>query len=173
MAPSAMHSWRTWILAIVLLAGIDAVVTRTGVLWGVTRFEYGRDPSQLAFAQTYQAARAIYAPPADAADAVVLLGNSRIWLAARPPSVERELARLEPTPPRVENLGIFGANVADLEMLSRHLVRRRAALVVIAVDGTDLLGSDGALASGVPARLLRIGWSNGPLPQGPVSTRVD
>src|SRR5262245_15273665 len=170
---SAVYSWRTWIFAILMLAGIDTAITRTGVLWGVTRFEYGRDPSQLAFAQTYQAARAIYAPPADAGGAVVLLGNSRIWLAARPPVVERELARLEPAPPPVENLGIFGANVGDLEMLSRHLVRRRAALVVIAVDGTDLLGSDGALASGLPARLLRIGWSNGPLPQGPVSTRVD
>jgi hypothetical protein len=173
MPSSAVQSPRTWILAVLFLACIDLAVTHTGVLWGVTRFEYGRDPSQLAFAQTYQAARAIYEPPAGAGDAVVFLGNSRIWLAARPAVLERELARLEPSPPPVENLGIFGANVGDLEMLSRHLVRRRAALVVIAVDGTDLLGSDGALADGLPARLLRIGWSNGPLPPGPLATQAD
>jgi hypothetical protein len=173
MALVAVHTPRTWILALLFLAVIDVGVTRTAVLWGVTRFEYGRDPSQLAFAQTYQATRAAYAPPDDAADAVMLLGNSRIWLAARPAFLRRELERLVQAAPPIENLGIFGANVGDLEMLSRHLVRRRAGLVVVAVGGSDLLGSGSALASGVPARLLRIGWDNGPLPSGPLTARAD
>src|SRR5262245_18059821 len=168
---AARSDLRTWGLAIVFLALLDAGITRTALLWGPTSFENTRELTLLAFAQTYQAARGIYAPPL-APRRVAVLGNSRVYVAARPALVEaalgpaaRDLA--------VENLGIFGAGAGDQEVLSRHLPYLDPALVVLTLDPGDLLDTAALPLEGGPARLLDIGFAVGPIPPPDEGVRVE
>lgn len=167
----ASASWLTWALAVGLVALIGRGITHTRVLWGETTFEHTRDITRVAFAQTYQAARAIYAPRAPAP--VVLLGNSRIWLGAPAPVVNAALAKRRPGGPTVVNLGIFGAGLGDLEALSRHVGYVHPSLAVLTLGTSDLLGSTSTPFAGVPARLLRIGWDGQPLGDATVAERLD
>jgi len=164
----------TWALALVFLALLDGVVTRTSVLWGPTAFEHTRDIRKVVFAQTYQAARKLYATRSASPARIALLGNSRIWLAARETFLQPELARLAPGPETsVYNLGIFGAGLGDMEVVSRHLGRVRPSLVVLAIGSSDLLATPSSPLEGLPARLLRVGWADGPLPPRHAVDRLD
>jgi hypothetical protein len=167
----ASASWATWALAACFIVVVDAAVTQTRVLWGETRFEHTRDITRVAFAQTYQAARAIYAPPAPAP--VTLLGNSRIWLGAPAPLVAPALAARRAGAPPAANLGIFGAGLGDVETLARHLPHLEPSLVVLTLGTSDLLGTPSTPLAGVPARLLRIGWSAAPLEDAGATGRFD
>ena len=157
-----------------LLVAIDAGITRTGLLWSPRSFEDTREIQRSTFAQTYHAARAVYAPgPAPAQD-VLVLGNSRVWLAARPSFTEPELnAQLDAEPVRLRNLAIFGAGVGDLEMLARHLVRRPARLVLVTIGTSDLTGSVMAPLAGLPSELLRRGWTPSAVGEESAAERVD
>ena len=170
--PPAASEPLTWVLAGIFVLAIGVAVTRTSVLWGPTTFEHTRDMSRIAFAQTYQATRGIYAP-APASRRVVLLGNSRIHLGARPHALEAELAGLGGANLQVENLGIFGAGLGDQEMLSRHLGRLEHRLVVLTLGVSDLLDTPALPLAGVPSRLLAIGWSDGPLGPDDMAVRTD
>jgi len=163
----------TWMLGLAFLVLLDAAVTRTRVLWGPTAFEHTGDIRQMTMAQTYIAARAAYAPSARAAESVVLLGNSRIWLGARPADLDAALARRVAGVPPVENIGIFGAGAGDLEMLSRHLVRRRARVVVVTVGTDDLVEAPGLRLAGIPEELLRIGTEPSPAVREELAGRLD
>src|SRR4029453_2558120 len=107
-APAATRV-ATWTLAVVFVLPPHAALTRTGVLWAPTPFEDTREPAQVVTAQTYEAARAVYATPGSGNHPILLLGNSRIWLPARPTYLRAALARRSTgTPPPIFNLGIFG-----------------------------------------------------------------
>ena len=155
----------TWSLALLFLALIDRALTSHPVLWAPTTFEDSRELGEIVFSQTYQAARAIYAPPPVNGPRVALLGNSRVWLTGRPSYLTHELATLAPDRNiTVQNLGIFGAGIGDLEVLSRHLPRLDLAAVVVAIGTSDLLSTPSTPIAGLASQLLTIGWSNGPLP---------
>jgi len=158
-------------LAACFVAFAGRGITTTHVLWRETTFEHTRDITRVAFAQTYQAARAIYAPRA--ATPIVLLGNSRIWLGAPAPLVNAALATRRPDEPAAVNLGIFGAGLGDLEALSRHVGRVDPSLAVLTLGTSDLLGSTSTPLSGVPARLLRIGWDGEPVGDASLADRLD
>lgn len=167
----ASASWITWALAAGFVALAGVVVTHTRVLWGPTTFEHTGDITRVAFAQTYQAVRNIYAP--QAARPIALVGNSRIWLGAPAPLVDAALTRRRPGSPTVVNLGIFGAGLGDMEALSRHLVTAEPSLTVLAVGTSDLLGTTSTPLAGVPARLLRSGWDGQPLGDASLVERFD
>lgn len=172
-AATAAERPETWLLALVFLAALDAAWTRTPLLWAPTAFEHTADIRKATLAQTYVAARAAYAPPPRAAESVVLIGNSRIWLAARPGLFAAALARRLGSDPPVENLGIFGAGAGDLEMLARHLVRRPARVVVVAVGTDDLVEAPGLPVAGLPERILRIGAEPSPAVAEDLAGRLD
>jgi hypothetical protein len=164
----------TWLLALVLLVAIGAGITHTGLLWSPRTFEDTRDLRRSTFAQTYHAARTVYAPGEFPARDVLVLGNSRVWLAARRSFTEPLLAdRLAPAPVGLRNLAIFGAGLGDLEMLSRHLVRRPARLVLVTVGTSDLTGSAMAPLAGIPRDLLRQGWTPSPIGDESAGERID
>lgn len=174
MSRSAAAHPVTWLLALAMLGAIDAGITRTSLLWSPRTFEETRDLGRTTFAQTYHAARAVYAPGPTPAEEVLVLGNSRVWLAARRSFTAPALARrLAPEPVEFRNLAIFGAGVGDLETLSRHLVRRPARLVVVTVGTGDLAGSAMAPLAGIPSTLLRRGWTASPIGPEPLARRVD
>ena len=128
----------------------------------------------MVFAQTYQAARKIYAPDPVVRTPVALLGNSRIFLSARESFVQPELARLPAArDASVVNLGIFGAGLGDQETLVRHLGRLHPELVVLTMGTSDLLGTAASPLAGEPARLLRVGWASGVEPRDTPVERVD
>lgn len=163
----------TWFLALVFLVALDAAWTRTPLLWAPTAFEHTADIRRATLAQTYVAARAAYAPPPRARASVLLVGNSRIWLAARPGVFRTALARRLPEAPPVENLGIFGAGAGDIEMLARHLVRRPARVVVVALGTDDVVEAPGLPVAGIPERLLRIGAQPSPAVTEDLVGRLD
>jgi hypothetical protein len=163
----------TWGLALVFLFGIDAVITRTSLLWGPTAFE-NSGGLRTVFPQTYQVARKIYAPERDAELRVALLGNSRIVLSAREKGLERALAQRDPDlDVKVSNLGIFGSFIGDTAVLTRHLGALDPSLVVLTLGGVDLLRTPANLRAEGPMRVLRIGWSDGPLPARSFRERID
>jgi hypothetical protein len=164
----------TWLLALGLLVGIGAGITHTRLLWSPRTFEDTRDLRRSTFAQTYHAARAVYAPDEFPARDVLVLGNSRVWLAARRSFTEPVLAdRLAPAPVGLRNLAIFGAGLGDLEMLSRHVVRRPARLLLVTVGTSDLAGSTMAPLAGIPSDLLRRGWTPSPVGPESLGERID
>jgi hypothetical protein len=167
---SAAGSYLTWALALIFLVAIDAGITRTSVLWGPTAFERTDDPGELVFAQAYRAARVIYRPEHRAALRVALLGSSKILLASNGANVEKACPGLDLA---VENLGIFGAGLAEVEVLSRHLPKADWKLVVLTLSASDLLRApqDGTQHPSVP--LLQIGWADGPNPPSGMAKRVD
>ena len=163
----------TLALVLVCIVGIDAAITRTPILWHHASFENTRDMTRVVFGHTYRAARHIYGPKPDAGVHVALLGNSRIWLPAQEAYVQRALADIAPEmDARVHNLGIFGARIGDLEVLSRHLATLDPTLVVLAISGWDLVSTPLIGLENLPSRLLRVGWHSGPLPQT-VTERLD
>jgi hypothetical protein len=162
----------TWLLAAGFAAAIGAAVTSRPVLWRPSTFERTRDITRVVFAQTFVAAREIYAPPSDSRPVVALLGNSRVWLAGHAPFMQAEVDRLG-AGVRVANLAIFGAGVGDLEVLSRHLDRLGPRAVVVTLDGADLLDTPAHPLAGLPSELLAIGWADGPLPSHGVTARLD
>jgi len=167
------HPVAVWLLALVFVGVADVAITHTRVLWGPTAFEHTRDLRHVVFAQTYQAARAIYADD-DPRPSVVLLGNSRVWLGARERLVQEALDRRLGAPAvRVHNLGIFGAGLGDQEMLVRHLPRMAPRLAVVTLAGTDLLVTGTTPLAGVPAQLMRTGWTDGPLAAPGTAARLD
>ncbi len=164
----------TWGLAVLFVIAIDAGITRSSILWGPTAFENTRNLSRLTFAQTYRAARKIYATERGGARRIAVLGNSRIFIPAQEPYVERELARIAPALDlSYANLAVFGAGLGDLEVLSRHLAAYDPALVIAAIACDDLLATRFNPIQNVPSQLLRIGWRDGPIPPGSVAERID
>jgi hypothetical protein len=161
--PAASGQARTWVLALGFVALFDVAITRTWILWGPTTFEHTRDLSRQQFGQTYRATRALY-EPVPAPRRVVVLGNSRAYMGARPGLLEAELAaRRGGAETRVDNLAIFGAGLGDQEVLARHLPRDDSAAVVLMLDATDLLDTTALPLSGAPSRLLDVGLCDGPL----------
>jgi len=174
MARNVAGAAITWGLAAVFLVLITAVITRTPLLWAPTTFEHTSDMTRIVFAQTYQAARRIYAPATAPPIRVALLGNSRIWLPAQEAYLRRELDRVAPDlDVRLDNLAIFGARVGDVEVLSRHLAHLDPTLVILALGGTDLVSRPAVPLHNLPARLLRIGWEDGPIAPSGAGERVD
>jgi len=174
MQRGAAHHPITWGVTLVFLALIDVGVTHSLLLWGPTAFEDTHDMRRVVFAQTYQAARKLYAPDPVVRTPVALLGNSRIFLSARESFVQPELARLPAArDARVVNLGIFGAGLGDQETLVRHLGRLHPELVVLTMGTSDLLGTAASPLAGEPARLLRVGWASGVEPRDTPVERVD
>ena len=168
----ARSPW-TWLLALVLVACIDAAITRTSLLWGPTAFENSGE-LRLVFPQTYQVARKIYAPEGEPAVRVALLGNSRVQLALKEHRLERALAALRPErEARVSNLGIFGAFMAETEMVARHLDALDPSLVVLAVGAPDLVREPTHPAGQGPMDLLRIGFRDGAWTESSWTERVD
>ena len=166
----AAGSLLTWALALIFLIAIDAGITRTSVLWGPTAFERTEEPGELVFAQAYRAARAVYQPDHEATLRVALLGSSKILLASNGANVEKACPGLDLA---VENLGIFGAGLAEIEMLSRHLPKADWKLVVLTLSASDLLRAPQDAMQHPSVRLLRIGWADGPNPPPGMATRVD
>jgi hypothetical protein len=159
----------TWLLALCFLVVIDAVITRTPLLWGPTAFEHSGG-TRTVFPQTYQVARKIYAPSGDPGHRVAVLGNSRIAMALNENRLERALAEVAPTlDVEVANLGVFGSFIGDTQLLARHLGALDPELVVLTVGGSDLIRAP----TNQPAGLLRIGWSDGPREQVEWPERVD
>jgi hypothetical protein len=154
-----------WVLAVAGLVVIDRTVTQTSLLWGPTAFENTRDAQQTVFAQTFLAARKLYAPPDAGAARVLLLGNSRILFGAWEGPTEAALQQLAPAQAvRVLNLGVFGAAIGDTEVLSRHVARLHPAVVVVGLNGADLLPTPLTKLANLPAQLLNVGCVDGPLP---------
>lgn len=156
-----MHPARspvTWILALLLVAAFDAAITRTSLLWGPTAFE-NASGVRVVFPQTYKVARKIYAPEGDPDLRVALLGNSRVELAVKEHRLERALAARRPDlDVAVSNLGIYGAFMAETEMLARHLDVLEPDAVVLTVGAPDLIREPTHPAGQGPMDLLRIGF---------------
>lgn len=167
-------SLRAWGLALVFVLVIDAAITRTGILWGKTSYEDTLDLKLVQLTQTYQAERAIYAPAREAPIRVTVLGDSSIWFPAHAPYVERELRRIAPgLDVRVDNLGVFGALVGDLETMTRNLGQVRPSLVVLALDGAQLLPGAGGRIGNWPARLMNVGCRECAVPPEDETSRAD
>jgi hypothetical protein len=165
----------TWLLAVALVALVDAAITRTRVLWGHIPTENTIDPQWAQISQTYQVARKLFHDPGRPAPVrVALLGDSRIWFAGHAPYVERALAAVAPDlDVRVDDLGIFGALAGDLAMVSRHVDRLEPQLVVLALGPAQLLPDESGRLGNVPAALLDFGWGDSPLPAPTYGARAE
>ena len=153
-------------LTFVFLLAINALLTQTSILWGPTAV--ANQSGDLVFAQVYRVARRVYAPEqqalrAEADDRVALLGNSRILLAiGTSPLLEQELETLRPgRNVHVDQLGIFGAAMEEVELVSRHVDAVEPDLVVLTVGSSDLLMGDAGEYETHTAKLLEIGWEDG------------
>lgn len=171
--PGARERALAWLLTPFVLLALDATVTRTPILWAPTSFEES-DLSRLNFSQTFQAARKIYWPESEPDRAVLVLGNSRARLGLRKAPLEEALASLHPGPRvRIDNLAVFGAGPAALEVLSRHLVEVDAALAILAIAPSDL-GIPLHYESNHPIpKLLARGWADDGLEEQGASRRID
>ncbi len=169
---AAAGSARTWGLTLVFVLIIGAAITRTPVLWETS---FGRlRPTASVFAQTYQMMRALYVGERGDELRIALLGNSRLMLAARGPSVQRELSAAQPgLHVRVEQMSVFGGGPVLLELASRHLHHLEPGLVVLAINGSDLRIPAAEQMEHPAYRLLNIGWADPPVPPESWSLRVD
>ena len=159
----------TWVLALLFLVLIDFTI-RHCVLWPVATFEDTRDFGRIVFGQTYRAARQLYAPQPSTKTRVALIGDSRLMMAARNETLEREITTRRPdVDVKVHNLAIFGAAIGDLKAVSRHVAGEEIDLVVIAVDELSLYPQE---LRNVPASLMRTGWRDGGVAVA-MSERVD
>ena len=164
----------TWGLALLFLVPIDVAITRTPLLWGPTSYENTHDLRLVQLAETYKTARKLYAPERPARVRVALLGDSRLWFAAHEPYVERQLRRRAPElDVRVDTLAVFGALIGDMEVISRHLDRQAPSVVVLAIGGQELVPTADGELQHWPARLLSVGWRDGPLPPASQAERLD
>jgi len=163
----------TWGLALVFLLAIDAAITRTSLLWGPTAFE-NSGGIRTVFPQTYQALRQIYYPMRKADSRVVLLGNSRLALAVQGDGLQNRIDSLAPDRDiQVSNLAIFGAYTGDMAALVRHLDVLEPDLVVITLGGLELARTPTNPDAAGPASLLKLGWSDGPVPAKSLGDRLD
>ena len=165
----------TGVLVLLFVALLDVVITRTPLFYGELSIEHPRDFGLVQYVQTMRVVRALFfEPPAESVQRVALLGDSRITLAARAPTLERELRHAAPaTATRVANLGIFGARIGDLEALSRHLDHLQPSVVVLALGGSELLPDSQARFVSYPARVFDLGWRDGPVPPDGMEGRLD
>ena len=172
--PHAGRTPATALLAILLVIGIGAGITRTDLLWGETAFEHAGG-SELVFAQCYQTARAIHRGAASARDEhhVALLGNSRLIFPVHEPVLEDALQKaLGGAKARVSELGVFGADFNALGAIARNLPTLDPDVVVFGASGADLyLPPDDPMRQ-LPARLLGRGFRAAPNPES-LGTRVD
>jgi hypothetical protein len=136
-----IRRWRhplSWAAALVFLALIDFVFTRSPLLWARTSFEDDVGP-RMVFAQAYQVARKLYAPLPDADLHVVVVGNSRMWTGLRERPLAAALEQFaEHRSVRVDNLSVFGSGPGVMEVIVRHLARLEPDLVVVGLSGSDL-----------------------------------
>lgn len=125
-----------WALTPLLLVLIDAGVTRTPLLWARTSFEDDVGPRMM-LSQSYQALRRIYVSPRCEGPQIVLLGNSRLWM-VRDQKIERALDARGTAGACVENLAVFGVGAPGIRAVARHASRRKTALALLAISGSDL-----------------------------------
>ncbi|MBX3025604.1 hypothetical protein KF840_11925 [bacterium] len=165
----------TWLLALAFLGVIELALRSTDLLWRPTASENDLGLFVAQVAQSYQVARRLYGPPpAPAGERVVILGDSRIWFGAQAAYVERELRRQAPgRDVRVEQLAIFGARIGDLAALGRQLARLRPSLIVIAVDGIELLPYANGGYGQWPQRIFDTGAARGSLAPGGWQEQMD
>lgn len=172
---SAAGSPRTWLLALVFVALIDTAITRTALLWAPAYYENDLGLHVVQLGQTFKVARRLFVSPSPAGEErIVILGDSRIWFGAPAAVLERELERQAPGRGiQVEQFAIFGARIGDFEALARHLGRLDPALVVLALDGIELLPfADGGYGNW-PQRTFDTGWGDNPLAAGGWQARLD
>jgi hypothetical protein len=163
------------LLALLLVAAFGMAATRSSLLYEPLSTEHSRDIMAAPYVQTLQVFRKLERPPPDdVSRVVVLLGNSRIWFAARPRAVESEVAALLPERRvRVENLGVFGSRIGDVEAIARHLERLRPSVVVLALGGEEMLRDRTGRLGHLPLRLFDLGWGDGPIPPHESGGRID
>jgi hypothetical protein len=163
-----------WVLTVLFLIALDSTVTRSRFLWGVASLENTRDMTRVMLGHTYRASRVLYSPRDEGAVCVALLGNSRVWIPAQAAYLEREIGRAAPAlRVAIDNLGIFGARLGDLEALARHLPRLHPSLVILAISSADLMSSPSTPLVQLSGQLLDIGWRDGPLPPASAAARLD
>jgi hypothetical protein len=163
-----------WVLAVLFLIALDSAITRPRFLWGVASLENTRDMTRVMLGHTYRASRMLYSARDEGAVRVALLGNSRIWIPAQAAYLEREIARATPEIRIVvDNLGIFGARLGDLEVLARHLHQLHPSLAILAISSSDLLAAPSAPLVQLPGRLLDVGWRDGPVQPPSAAARLD
>lgn len=165
----------TWCLAVLLVMLLGSLITYPALLWKPLSYEETRDIQQAVFAQTFRVARKIYGRQTENGHKVVLLGDSRVLIPVSEADLEKKLAELRPTAHwHALNLGIFGAMVGDVEVVSRHIARLRPDLVVLAVDGPSLVPAlPGWKLRNLPGQLLDIGWRDGPIPPADMIERAN
>lgn len=163
-----------WVLMVVFLVLIDTAVTRSAFVWDVSSLENTHDITQVMFGHTHRVARLLHTQGDPDAIRIALLGNSRIWIPAQAAYLARELAYLAPDMPLViDNLGIFGARLGDMEIISRHLDALDPSLVILAIAGADLISTPSIPLVNLPGQLLDVGWRDGPVPPDSAGARVD
>lgn len=163
----------TWLLTVLFVAGLGWLLTATPLIWGKTDLWTKGRLGWLAFWQTYDVVRKIERPRPAAGARVVLLGNSLIWFPANDRLVEEALARLAPGRDiRVDNLAVFGMRIGDLEIVSRYLPRLRPTLVILALQGPELVETSWGKLRNPTGDLLDVGWRDGPLPPGGMVDRA-
>jgi hypothetical protein len=156
----------TWLLALAFLGLLELGLRYTGVLWQPTATDDDLGIFVAQIGQTHKVARRLFgshSPPAG--ERVVILGDSRIWFGAQEAYVERELRRQAPGRDiHVDQFAIFGARIADLLALGRQVTRLHPALVVVALDGLELLPfADGGYGQW-PQRIFDTGPARASLP---------
>jgi hypothetical protein len=171
--PASTSPW-TWVVALLFVIGIDAILTRSPLIWEQQEVWVERDVGRTAFWQVYDVMRKLYRPRREAAVRVALLGDSRPWFAAREASVEREVARLAPgLDLRLDNLCFFGSRVGDQEIVSRLLHRLDPTLVVLAIGGYQLVPTEWGDLVNRTGRYLEVGWRDGPVVPASAAERLD
>lgn len=171
--PAHRRSWASWAVALIALALIDAGITRTDLLWAPTRFERSPDLNP-AVGQTFSALRSFYRTPDDGVLDVVLVGNSRLMLAANPETLQDRLQRRWPgRPVRVHLVGVFGAVALMQERMSRHLHHMSPDLVVQTLTLRDLWLSTELQLAHPGIYLFATGWRDSPGPPPAWTERID
>ena len=163
----------TGLLTLLMLAGIDAALTRTPLLRRELSIADSLEMDRVGDLQTYRTFRTLEATSPDGTPRVVLLGDSRIWFSARGPAMEQELGRLIRGNVRVDNLGAFGARIGDIEAISRHLDRLAPDVVVVALGGEELVRDGKGYLATNSAKVFDLGWRDGPLPPEETGGRLD
>jgi hypothetical protein len=172
-APTAA-SPLTWLLGVVFLIAIGALITRTPPLWGKSETWIKAGIERAYVWQSYAVARKLFHPRRSAAVRIEILGNSRVWMPARDVTLERALHERAPQlDVRVDNLAIFGARIGDFEIISRYLADVHPSLVIVTLNGADLVPTTWGELINPSGELLDVGWRDGPLPPPSVAARVD
>src|SRR5439155_1234751 len=157
----------TWALALDFLALLDGVVTRTSVLWGPTAFEHTRDIRKVLFAQTYQAARKLYATTS--ASPARPLGTDGVAALSRPRLRACRARRPGRAPRPTRNVpGPRAQHPRDMRLHARGAGRRRRAGVPRVARATEP-GSLRRLPAGRQQRARRDGTQPGSGSHSPIA----